>query len=471
MDEQERSATRPARPRRRRKSPLQKFKEAYLPVIILGITIVLIVVFIAGSLSRRPDQPDTPKPGPSDSTQDKTLQSEVNRLLATAAGQAASYDYQAALATLDSFSGNANDFPALAAKRVEYQKIQQNLVTWNDPAKVLNLSVQTLIADPATAIENIHYGVEFNREHLSTGEFSKILQQLYDKGYVLVSLTDVFQTSTGADGRTVYTAGTIQLPANKKPLLLTQSDWNYYTYMVDGDEDGLADANGCGFASRLVLDSNGKPTAEMILHNGNTATGDYDLVPLLDTFVKNHPDFSYRGAKATLALTGYDGLFGYRTNPEAEEKLGTSTYNQQITSAKQIADALRKDGYTLACGTYGGIDYETAEATDIQADMQAWQTYVAPVIGSTDILVYAKDSDIVRNEPYSGSKYNVLYSAGMRLYLGGGYAPMVEITGEYTRHNRMVLNGSTLAYHPDWFSDLFNAATVLDTAIRGIVPM
>lgn len=38
------------------------------------------------------------------------------------------------------------------------------------------------------------------------------------------------------------------------------------------------------------------------------------MVPLLDSFVKKHPDFSYRGRKGILAMTYYNGVFGYRTD-------------------------------------------------------------------------------------------------------------------------------------------------------------
>ena len=31
-------------------------------------------------------------------------------------------------------------------------------------------------------------------------------------------------------------------------------------------------------------------------------------------FHRRDPDFSYRGAKGTIALTGYDGILGYRTD-------------------------------------------------------------------------------------------------------------------------------------------------------------
>mgnify|MGYP000718429092 FL=1 len=34
------------------------------------------------------------------------------------------------------------------------------------------------------------------------------------------------------------------------------------------------------------------------------------MVPLIDRFVEEHPDFSYRGAKGIVALTGYNGILG-----------------------------------------------------------------------------------------------------------------------------------------------------------------
>ena len=39
-----------------------------------------------------------------------------------------------------------------------------------------------------------------------------------------------------------------------------------------------------------------------------------DAVPLLNDYVKKHPDFSYKGQKAVVGLTGYEGVLGYRTN-------------------------------------------------------------------------------------------------------------------------------------------------------------
>ena len=56
-------------PRRRRRSKLQIFKEAYLPTIILAVTAVLVLVFIIGGIvSANDPQPTDPKQNPGSST-------------------------------------------------------------------------------------------------------------------------------------------------------------------------------------------------------------------------------------------------------------------------------------------------------------------------------------------------------------------------------------------------------------------
>ena len=50
MDEQRNEEIRPVNPRRRKRSKMQIFKEAYLPVVIAGAALLLIVIFIIGSI-------------------------------------------------------------------------------------------------------------------------------------------------------------------------------------------------------------------------------------------------------------------------------------------------------------------------------------------------------------------------------------------------------------------------------------
>lgn len=66
--------------------------------------------------------------------------------------------------------------------------------------------------------------------------------------------------------------------------------------------------DGDGFATKLIVDDEGKIRNEYVEDDGSISVGDYDMVPLIDRFVEEHPDFSYRGAKGIIALTGYNGI-------------------------------------------------------------------------------------------------------------------------------------------------------------------
>ncbi len=70
-------------------------------------------------------------------------------------------------------------------------------------------------------------------------EFNKIIQSMYDKGYVMVSPHDM--AVINEDG--TMSRGSIMLPPGKIPFVLSQDDVSYYHYM-DGD----------GCASKLVVD-------------------------------------------------------------------------------------------------------------------------------------------------------------------------------------------------------------------------
>ena len=61
-----------------------------------------------------------------------------------------------------------------------------------------------------------------------------------------------------------------------------------------------------GFATKLVVGEDGKVTCEYKNDDGTLSYGAYDMVPIVDAFIEQHPDFSYRGAKGILALTGYN---------------------------------------------------------------------------------------------------------------------------------------------------------------------
>lgn len=453
--------------RRRKRTKLQIFKEAYLPTIIVAVTIVLVLVFIIGGSIKRHNSNKTPstETTPADtgsSTRDPqqvAWEKEAVQLIIQADALARNYDYEGAIAVLDSFSGDASQFPALKEARDNYTSAMASMVAWS-ASDVPNLSFHMLIADPARAFPDSAYGNSYKKNFVTVEEFSAILQQLYDNGYVLVDLDDFYATEySSTSGRELMTEMQLMLPAGKKPIMITETNANYYSYMTDSNNDGKPDAGADGFAYRLCWD--GDFYNELVNADGSISYGAYDVVPILEAFIAANPDFSYKGARATIAFSGYDGILGYRINSTT---LSDSALQEEREGAAAIVKALKDAGYKLACYTYDNLNYSSNDAAAIQVDLRKWDTEITPWIGKLDILVFAWDVDISDASEYTGSKFNVLYNAGFRYFMGVGNSAWNQVTDLYVRHNRISVSGYNLINNAGWYAGMFDAATVLDNA-------
>lgn len=461
----------PERRRRRPRSRMQILKESYLPVIIAALAVILILVFIVGSVRRTVQKNQAEKEASIAASQEAVnqatlLQEEATQLLAQAEQLAAAYDYEGAIAALNTFSGDTTGFPEITAKKEAYTTALGEMTVYQDFSAVPNLSFHMLVVDPARAYVNKDYASSYRNNFVTVTEFQNILEQLYANGYMLINPRDMVTTTEDEDGNPVYTVNPLYLPAGKKPIMLTETNVNYYTYMVDGDGDGLADKNGAGFASKLIVDENGQLANEYVDAEGNVFTGAYDLVPILEAFIAEHPDFSLRGARATIAVSGYDGILGYRVNASSASKFGDTVYQAQLTQATEVAAALRNAGYEIACYSYQNTSYATSSAIEIEVDLKKWNEEIAPILGQVDMMVYALNSDIGNQDAYSGDKYNVLKNAGFRFFFGYSDTcqPWGEITDEYIRQERIAITGSNLVNNPQVYANWFDATTVLDAA-------
>ena len=468
----------PAQPRRERtqrrkpRSKMRQFKDDLLPLIIAGAAAVLILIFIFGSIGRAISSGKTNNDKASDSQAQQSAEEleakQARQILDKAAALAAGYDYQAAIDMLNTFTGDTTKYTDFTLRSSEYAQALTQLVAHNDPDEVANLSFHVLIADPSRAFSNQSLGGKYNQNFVTTDEFQAILEQLYANDFVLVSMNDFIDEVAASDGSISYASKTLYLPDGKKPIMITETMVNYYNYMIDGNSDGTPDANGAGFASRLVV-QNGTVKAEMVDSSGNTVVGDYDLVPILENFIKDHPDFSYRGARATLAVSGYEGIFGYRIQESAKASKGETYYNEQVAGAKEVVSALRNLGYEIACYTYNDKSYNSANANEIQADIDLWTAEIVPVLGTVDTIVYAKMSDIASSGAYSGSKYNVLSRAGFRYFISNGTKSSTDVYSEYVRQNRIMVTGSQMYYSSSTYSSYFDSKAVLNS-LRGNIP-
>ena len=472
---QERMEGGEARDGRRRRKPTKQqiFKEFYLPGVILGVTAVLMLSFVIGAVSNAIDralveQKEKEQLAQQESIAAEQMAFEAKALLDEAEILAQSYDYQKAVDLLDTYTGEPTQ--EMTIKRAEYVNAKSMLVEHQDPTLIPNLSFHVLIYDMARAMaDDDNLAGQYNRNFVSTDEFSKILNQLYLNNFVLVDF-DSFVTSNSVDGTSSSLfADSIWLPEGKKPVMITETMVNYFNYMVDGNDDGKPDSGGDGFASRLVVDANGDIKAEYVDENNVTHVGNYDLVPILEDFIAQHPDFCYRGARATLAVSGSEGIFGYRIQSETIAKKGQDYYNEQVVGATKVVAALKAKGYRLACYSFDNKDYKGISAAMVQEDLQKWRSQISPVIGELDTIVFARGGDI---GDYTGGKFDVLTAAGFRFMLKSSETPYTEVNNAFVRQSRLMVTGENMVAKASMFTDngLFDPNTVLDLATRGNVP-
>ena len=475
-------------PVRRRRKKIPKWKRMlrkYWPPIRFGLIIFAFIAVISWGVSsvvngirlNSSEQQTTPV----ETTTEATLsQVEINALAAQlmkdAEAASLGFDYRGAIQMLEEFE-YYDQFPEMATMIGNYEVEDAKLVSWPDMGKITHVFFHSLIVDPARAFDGDADQRGYNQYMTTCTEFWAMLETMYERGYILVSPYDVAYEVVSPDGN-FFTYGDIRIPEGRIPFIMSQDDVNYYGYMI-GTGSGIdetpifPDSNGDGFAHRIVIGDDGYPTCEYMDKDGNITTGDYDLVPLLEKFIQEHPDFSYHGARAVLGMTGYEGVFGYRTKPSYEAALGAAKYQAEVSAAKEVAQCLRDHGWILASHSYGHPAYGNIEAENVKVDSDKWENTVQPIIGDCDIILYPHGSDISDANPYTfdNLKFAALYEDGYRYFFNvDSNKYWSQLGSNYYRGGRRNLDGYRMWYNPKRLEDLFDVNEIFDAARPTPVP-
>ena len=360
--------------------------------------------------------------------------------------------------------------PAVTSRLAEYETEAGKLVVYQNMSSITHVFFQHLIVDTERAFDGDEQQTTYDYYYTTVDEFRAILNSLYEKGFVLVTPYDVCAAVEDAEGNFSFKYGEIRLPAGKTPIMMSQDAVNYYGSMI-GDASGVnetpvfANAAGDGFASRIVIGDDGYPTCEYVDAQGKTLTGEYDLVPILEAFIQDHPDFSYKGARAVLSVSGYEGVFGYRTKPSYETALGAAAYKTEVDNAKKVAQCLRDHGWILASNSYGMPDYGNAGSVKVQEDSDKWENTVETIIGETDILMlpYGSDFENLDNYTFNNYTFAVLFEDGYRYFFNRDSIVSWHQVGDvYFRGNRRSLDGYSFYNIPSQLSDLIDVEEILD---------
>lgn len=457
--------TTPKQPRYKKEKEPVNFSFEKLPIkkiAICVVALVLVIALVAGLSACVKGSADSSS---KDNGEDLSPKAMAEQTVAQAKISAAQYDYDTAIAAVKALEGYDSD-KELQSLVSEWEGIKSTLVEFPHD-QVTHVFVHSLIYEPELAFDP-DKGSEadgYNLVMTTVDEFNKMIESMYQKGFVMVSMHDI--CTFDEQGNRVDHQ--IMLPPDKKAFVLSQDDLNYYHFQ-DGD----------GIATKLVFDENGKVKNEYITKDGETIIGDFDMVPIIDTFVEQHPDFSYKGHKGILALTGYNGILGYRTDsvyadrndphldPDQIEFLDRTpdfNYEQEVAEAKKIADAMKANGWEFASHTWGHITVPNCDMERVQGDNTKWKNYVGSIIGPTDVLIFPNGADLAGTEEYDSynERFNYLTSEGFRIFCPVDSTPYWQQKGDnYFRMSRRNLDGYRMYHDPERLEDLFNVDEVFD---------
>lgn len=362
-------------------------------------------------------------------------------LLAQADLLARGYYYDEALALLE-----GKDSPELQAKRTEIEGLKGALVPYT--GRYYHIFFHSLIIDTGLAFDNKGHSAQGYNEWMTTvSEFQKMLPLLLENDFVLYDITEMVEWDANGKAQPKE----ILLPEGKKPLVISIDDVNYYDYMKTD-----------GFADRLDVDENGRVVTIVKNADGTEkATYDGDVMPILDSFVLEHPEFSFRGAKGIVAETGYAGAFGYRITdldwftPEEGEAM--------LRKVEEIAQALRASGWQISSHSYTHNQYWnklTITMDEMAYDTGRWKNEIEPYVGDTNIFISPFG---VHFDPDEERYRYLVEEGGFNIYCPVGSGMNAWFTDDVFYMERLNLDGYTMIKHPERISRyFFDPALVLD---------
>jgi hypothetical protein len=310
--------------------------------------------------------------------------------------------------------------------------------------KVSHVFFHSLVVYPELAFRPGPKAQGFRNYMVTQSEFNKILPALYKNNFILISAHDLYET----DGAGKITRKQLFLPKDKKPLIISIDDVNYYGFEKDH-----------GFADKLVLDREGNIATRVITPEGKIIiTRDGDVMPILDDFVRDHPDFSLGGAKGLIALTGFEGILGYRTHDPLLPE-----YQNEIRGAERVVEQLKKTGWEFASHSYSHEhSFATGEITleQLKSDTTLWKNEVESLVGPTDIFIGPFGQIFKVGDP----RHTYLISQGFKMLDGVGADMYLHYFSDHVVMNRADIDGIRLIQTPHLLQSFFDPKEIVDPA-------
>jgi len=315
--------------------------------------------------------------------------------------------------------------------------------------RILNIFFHVLVARPETAFTSERKN-HFLDWYVTANEYKKILYELYIGDYVLIDIKELYEVNY-INGRKTISGKKPLVPEGKKPMVLSIDDLNYYPTVRR-----LASVH------KLVLNERGEIAAWTDSPTGGELSYDLDVVTYLEEFIKKYPDFSVRGARGVIGVTGDEGVLGYQT-----QKTGVPEYQEEKKNAITVVNKLKELGWHFASHSWGHPNLPNISMKNFIDDANLWDKEVRPIVGDTDIFIYPFGAGVEHQE----EKHAELRKRGFIVFLdvGGGYGYRLE--QDYIYFNRRNIDGVYFRTVTNPAHRLFDFDKVIDKdARRGIFP-
>ncbi|HAE43992.1 MAG TPA: polysaccharide deacetylase, partial [Lachnospiraceae bacterium] len=192
-------------------------------------------------------------------------------------------------------------------------------------------------------------------------------------------------------------------------------------------------------------------------------------------------------ARGMAAMTGYNGVFGYRTDVayKTHENLGQDQaayleahpdfdWDREVAEATKIAEACKAEGWEFACHTWGHLSVTNKSVDTLSTDQEKWQNTVANITGKTDTIIFAHGADIGTWRDYDAStndQYAYFKSMGYNFYanVDASAEYWIQIRSDYVRQGRIDCDGLQMwrslsgQASKNVFENFFDVTSVFDS--------
>ena len=315
--------------------------------------------------------------------------------------------------------------------------VPYNLVIYN--GEVRHFFTHELIYSTEKAFShNNVLRYSFDRDHLTTTEFIRFLDQMRLNDYVLIDFDMMYELK---DGKLL--SKQLFLPAGKKPFTLSLDDMSY-------------DTTGRGIISKIIVEDD--TIKDYTKGEKEEVSTQRESITILEEYLKKYPAFSVNNSKMCICVNGYNGVLGYRiqkNNPNCEE---------EIKSLNVVVEKLKKSGYTFASHSYFHAFINSASSDFVKNDLQKWHDEIESVIGKSNIFCFPGGIHNAKgyNDYLIRQKFNIMLCVGL------DYHKPYESGEKFIYIYRTPLDGNSLRTYPNMYREIFEPDTIYDNNGRFI---